>query len=119
MAAFFLVRQFPCMCSEALQQQTNVGFCQQRSQSNGSDVQHLTKWSTNSWALPSATKGKNCMDLPDDETLTVEGSRLASSASVGERVLVIGCGAIAREILAVVTANGLSHVDLTLSLIHI
>lgn len=30
-----------------------------------------------------------------------------------ERVLVIGCGALAREIMAVIEANGLGHVDLT------
>ena len=45
----------------------------------------------------------------DDATLTREG--LAAS---GEgRVLVIGCGALAREILAVLEANRLAHVDLT------
>ena len=45
----------------------------------------------------------------NDATLTREG--LAAS---GEgRVLVIGCGALAREILAVLEANRLAHVDLT------
>jgi len=44
----------------------------------------------------------------DDTTLTAEG--LATSGK--GRVLVIGCGALAREILAVLAANGLSHVDL-------
>jgi hypothetical protein len=34
-------------------------------------------------------------------------------ASGAGRVLVIGCGALAREILAVVEANGLAHVDVT------
>jgi len=44
----------------------------------------------------------------DDATLTAEGL----AASGRGRVLVIGCGALAREILAVLEANGLSHVDL-------
>lgn len=47
--------------------------------------------------------------IPDDAQLTDEGL-----AAPGEgRVLVIGCGALAREILALIEANGLSHVDLT------
>jgi hypothetical protein len=45
---------------------------------------------------------------PDDASLTAEGL----PASGKGRVLVIGCGALAREILAVLEANGLSHVDL-------
>ncbi|GKY87989.1 DUF1638 domain-containing protein [Sinisalibacter aestuarii] len=46
---------------------------------------------------------------PDDGTLTNEGL-----AAPGQgRVLVIGCGALAREILAVLETNGLRHVDLT------
>ncbi len=47
---------------------------------------------------------------PDDAILTRVG--LAAPA-VQARVLVIGCGALAREILAVLEANGLGHVDLT------
>ncbi len=39
-----------------------------------------------------------------DEGLTVDNEG---------RVLIIGCGAIAREILAICEVNGLSHVDLT------
>lgn len=47
--------------------------------------------------------------IPDDAQLTAEGL-----AAPGEgRVLVIGCGALAREILALIEANGLAHVDLT------
>ena len=46
---------------------------------------------------------------PDDTTLTTEGLAAAQTG----RVLVIGCGALAREILAVLQANGLDHVDLT------
>lgn len=46
---------------------------------------------------------------PDDATLTTEG--LAPS---GEgRVLLIACGALAREILALIRLNGWSHMDLT------
>lgn len=45
---------------------------------------------------------------PDDTTLTAEGLATGGKG----RVLVIGCGALAREILAVLAANGLSHVDL-------
>ncbi|SMH58111.1 DUF1638 domain-containing protein [Maritimibacter sp. HL-12] len=44
----------------------------------------------------------------DDARLTAEGL----AARGNGRVLVIGCGALAREILAVLEANGLSHVDL-------
>ncbi len=44
----------------------------------------------------------------DDTRLTTEG--LAASGK--GRVLVIGCGALAREILAVLQASGLAHVDL-------
>ena len=47
--------------------------------------------------------------MTDDTTLTREGL----AATGAGRVLVIGCGALAREILAVVQANGLTHVDLT------
>lgn len=47
--------------------------------------------------------------IPDDAALTETG--LAPSG--GGRVLVIGCGALAREILAVLAQGGLEHVDLT------
>ena len=46
--------------------------------------------------------------LPDDRTLTHEGMKTRGSG----RVLVLGCGALAREILSVLRANGLDHVDL-------
>ncbi|MFA8385561.1 MAG: DUF1638 domain-containing protein [Pelagibaca sp.] len=47
--------------------------------------------------------------LPDDTTLTDAGL-----AARGEgRVLVIACGALAREILALKDANGWTHLDLT------
>ncbi|WP_072778804.1 DUF1638 domain-containing protein [Marivita hallyeonensis] len=47
--------------------------------------------------------------LPDDTTLRTEGLDARGSG----RVLVIGCGAIAREILAIRDRNGWSHLDLT------
>ncbi|MAM61118.1 DUF1638 domain-containing protein [Maritimibacter sp. UBA3975] len=47
--------------------------------------------------------------IPDDADLRETG--LAASGT--GRVLVIGCGALAREILAVIGANGLAHVDVT------
>lgn len=47
--------------------------------------------------------------LPDDQTLAMRGLE-QDSARAG--VLVIACGALAREILAVLKANGLSHVGL-------
>ena len=48
------------------------------------------------------------MDLPDDDTLTSQGM---SPATQG-KLLVIACGALAREILAVIDANNLTHVSL-------
>jgi hypothetical protein len=46
--------------------------------------------------------------LPDDDGLTRQGLMPAG----GGRVLLIACGALAREILAIIAANGWSHVDL-------
>jgi len=46
---------------------------------------------------------------PDDQKLTEEGL----SARSGGRVLLIACGALAREILALKAANGWNHLDLT------
>ncbi len=56
-----------------------------------------------------------------DEALTRDGLAVCGASPQGPgptagaqtRVLVIGCGAIAREILAVLAANGLTHVDVT------
>ncbi len=48
--------------------------------------------------------------IPDDRMLTSEGLALERS---GGRVLLIACGALAREILAVIDANGWTHMDLT------
>ncbi len=50
------------------------------------------------------------MNAPDDATLTREG--LAPEAPKG-RVLLLACGALAREILALIEANGWDHMDLT------
>jgi hypothetical protein len=45
---------------------------------------------------------------PDDDTLTRAGL-----AARGEgRVLILACGALAREILAIIAANGWTHIDL-------
>jgi len=46
--------------------------------------------------------------LPDDDTLTHNG---LDASRVG-RVLVLACGALAREILAVTKGNGFQHIDL-------
>ena len=45
---------------------------------------------------------------PSDDVLTHEGLKPVGSG----RVLVLGCGALAREILAVLNTNGMTHVDL-------
>lgn len=52
--------------------------------------------------------------LPTDETLTSEGlSLLADGGAPREKVLLIACGALAREILDLKTANRWTHLDLT------
>ena len=45
---------------------------------------------------------------PDDQTLTVEGLNPAGRGSI----LLLACGALAREILALRAANGWTHMDL-------
>ena len=45
---------------------------------------------------------------PDDATLTESGLQ----ASGRGRILVLACGALAREILAIIEVNGLDHLDL-------
>ncbi len=50
--------------------------------------------------------------LPSDETLTERGLGGPEGVVPG-RVLLIACGALAREILAVTRANGWNHLDLT------
>ena len=47
--------------------------------------------------------------LPDDTELTVTG--LAPAAATG-RILLLACGALAREILALIKVNGWDHMDL-------
>lgn len=53
------------------------------------------------------------MNLPDDDVLTDQGLAVdaASNATAGS-VLLIGCGALAREILAVKAANAWDHMTL-------
>ncbi len=49
--------------------------------------------------------------LVDDKTLTEQG--LSAPEEHSGRVLVLACGALAREILALIEMNGWSHMDLT------
>ncbi len=46
----------------------------------------------------------------DDDALTFDGAELQTGA---QKVLMIACGALAREVLAVVEANGWSHLSVT------
>ncbi len=48
------------------------------------------------------------IDLPDDTTLTEAGLAAAREG----RILLLACGALAREVLAVISANGWTHLDL-------
>lgn len=48
------------------------------------------------------------MDLPSDRVLTEQGMQ----STDGGRVLVLACGALAREILALIKVNAWTHVDL-------
>lgn len=51
--------------------------------------------------------------LPDDDTLTERGLMAPPPAAAAlDRVMLIACGALAREILALRRLNGWSHVDL-------
>ncbi len=49
--------------------------------------------------------------LPDDRTLTDRGLAPAGG-DAASRVLLLACGALAREILGLIEANGWSHIDL-------
>ena len=49
------------------------------------------------------------MQIPDDQTLTEAGLALTGDKA---RLLLIACGALAREILALIEANGWTHIDL-------
>ncbi|MBU2982215.1 DUF1638 domain-containing protein [Lentibacter algarum] len=51
--------------------------------------------------------------LPDDKTLTEQGLATTGSGSGQGRILLIACGALAREILALNKLNGWDHLDLT------
>ncbi len=53
---------------------------------------------------------------PDDDILTTTGCEVqtaATDAAATERLLLIGCGALAHEILTIVRRNGWQHMDLT------
>lgn len=50
--------------------------------------------------------------LPDDKTLTEKGLEGATPGKPG-RILLLACGALAREILAIKELNGWDHMDLT------
>lgn len=50
--------------------------------------------------------------LPDDSVLSTLGGDLRDPATGPERLLLIACGALAREVLAVTAANKWSHFDL-------
>ena len=53
------------------------------------------------------------IEQPADQNDVIScGGRVAASAPLSERVRVIACGAIAREVLAVCKLNNLAHVDL-------
>ena len=47
--------------------------------------------------------------IPNDQTLTDEGAQVTGSEA---RILLIACGALSREILAVIKANDWQHMDL-------
>ncbi|RKF15042.1 DUF1638 domain-containing protein [Roseovarius spongiae] len=52
--------------------------------------------------------------LPSDATLTEEGlAPVAAPSGDAGRILLIACGALAREILALIRANGWDHMTLT------
>lgn len=50
------------------------------------------------------------MTLPSDASLTDEAATLRAPQSA--QILLVACGAIAREVLAIIEANGWSHIDL-------
>ena len=49
------------------------------------------------------------IETPD---VIAKGGNVAASAPLSDRVRVIACGAIAREIIAICRTNGLKHIDL-------
>ncbi len=52
------------------------------------------------------------LPLPADEDLTLAGADLRSSAPENDRLLLIACGALAREVLALKQINGWDHMEL-------
>lgn len=59
--------------------------------------------------MPLSDVNLSDVNLPDDRTLTETGLPPAHAG----RILLIACGALAREILALKAANGWDHLDLT------
>ena len=49
---------------------------------------------------------------PEAPDVIAKGGKVAASAPLSDRVRVIACGAIAREIIAICRTNGLKHIDL-------
>jgi len=60
-------------------------------------------------SFPLHASGESALNL-DDQVLTERGLRTDGQ---GGRILLIACGALAREILALKEANGWTHMDLT------
>ena len=55
------------------------------------------------------TDEARALEAPD---VIAKGGTVAASAPLADRVRVIACGAIAREIIAICRTNGLKHIDL-------
>jgi hypothetical protein len=74
------------------------------------------RWSGGNTTRPPAPepegRGKvppDAMKIPDDKTLTETGLELRGNEA---RLLFIACGALAREIMALIKANNWTHIDL-------
>ncbi|MCX7306249.1 MAG: DUF1638 domain-containing protein [Hyphomicrobiales bacterium] len=55
------------------------------------------------------TQQAEALEEPD---VIARGGKIAAAVPLAERVRVIACGAIAREVIAICRANGLKHIDL-------
>ncbi|MCA0941033.1 DUF1638 domain-containing protein [Salipiger pacificus] len=60
----------------------------------------------------SADRLPNSGTAPSDQALAEQGFDLGPAAAAPGRILLIACGALAREILAVTRQSGLEHLDL-------
>lgn len=60
---------------------------------------------------PSIVSVKTMINLPSDDVLTETG--LAPTPGSADNVMIIACGALAREILALIRMNGWTHMTLT------